>query len=192
MGQQNILTFISEADYLEGEKNSQIRHEYVAGQVFAMTETSRKHNRIALNLARLFEDRIQAHCEVYMSDVKLRIAHRQSYYYPDLLVGCDAQDNHDYYLERPCLIVEVLSDSTETTDRREKLLAYQSIPKLKAYVIVSQKQQQIEMYTPLDVQHWQHTIYTQTEEELLLPCLEGAISIAEVYTGIALADIQSN
>ena len=148
MSTQNTLTLISEADYLEGEKHSQIRHEYVAGYVFAMTGTSRAHNSIAINFAVALRNKTaNTPCQVYMSDVKVRIPHRQTYYYPDILVGCQSDDDDDYYLEKPCLIIEILSPSTERTDRLEKLIAYQSIPNLKAYMLVAQDKYQIEVYT---------------------------------------------
>lgn len=187
MSTQNTLALISEADYLNGEKYSEIRHEYVAGYVFAMTGTSRTHNRIALNLAMALSTQItDITCEVYISDIKVRIAHRQTYYYPDILVGCQFDDDDNYYLEKPCLIVEVLSPSTERTDRREKLLAYQSIPSLKAYVLVAQETYQIEVYTPIDNQKWKQAIYTDLTENVFLPCINNEISVQAVYAGIAL------
>ncbi len=186
--QQNTLALISESDYLEGEKYSQIRHEYVAGQVFAMSDTSRAHNRIAGNLFTWLRGKTAGTpCEVYMSDIKVRIAHRETYYYPDLILGCTADDDHEYYLEHPCLVVEILSPSTEKIDRREKLLAYQTIPSLQGYVVVAQDRYQVEVYTPVDARHWQQTIYTDPAAMLVLPCIAAdGISLAEVYAGVTV------
>jgi len=187
MSTQNTLALMSEADYLAGEKHRQIRHEYVAGYVFAMSGASRAHNIIAGNLfAWLHAKTANTSCQVYMSDFKVRIAHRQTYYYPDILVGCQPDDDDDFYLEKPCLIVEVLSPSTERTDRLEKLMAYQSIPSLKAYVLVSQEKYQIEVYTPIDNQQWKREIYVDLNENIFLPCVDDGIIMHAVYDDIAL------
>jgi Uma2 family endonuclease len=185
MSARTTLALLSEADYLEGEKHSPVRHEYVAGRVFAMSGSSRAHNRIAGNLFTWLKAKIAGTpCEVYMSDVKLRIAHRQIYYYPDLVLACDPKDSHEYYLERPCLVVEILSPSTAKIDRREKLLAYQAIPSLQAYVVVAQDRCCIEVYTPMEAGQWRQTIYTDAAEFLDLPCVHGQIQAEEVYAGV--------
>ncbi len=186
MSAQNTLALISEADYLEGEKQSQTRHEYVSGRIFAMSGASRTHNRIAGNLLAWLKAKAEnTPCEVYISDVKLRIAHRQTYYYPDIILGCNPQDDNDYYLESPCMIIEILSASTKHIDRREKLLAYQSIAGLHAYVIVAQEEYRIEIHTPIDNGQWREVIYTDPAESLHLPCVDGDITVAEVYAGVS-------
>ena len=85
-----------------------------------------------------------------MSDVKLKIAHRRSYYYPDLILGCDRAETNEYFLTQPCLIIEVLSKSTSTTDRREKLIAYQSIPSVREYCLIAQNIYRVERYHRID------------------------------------------
>lgn len=125
------LNYLSEADYLRGEQDGTLWHEYVAGQVFAMAGASKSYNAISLNIA----GRIRSHlrgspCRTYMADMKVRIEHADgvSHYYPDVAVTCSQQDNNPsapaHYLIEPSLIVEVLSPGTEAIDRREKLLAY--------------------------------------------------------------------
>ena len=112
---------ISHQEYLAGEQCSNIRHEYLAGQVFAMAGAGEKHNRISLNIA--FHLRAAARgkpCGVFISDMKLRVEPSDAYYYPDVMVTCDPTDNESLYKRSPCLIVEVLSPTTESIDRREK------------------------------------------------------------------------
>jgi len=110
-------TPLAQDDYLDGEKISDVRHEYVDGHVFAMAGTSVRHNRIAMNIANVIYNAADAQggsCEVFASDIKVRIKHRKSFYYPDVLLSGDEADNEDpYYKDKPCLLVEVLSNLTE-------------------------------------------------------------------------------
>ena len=102
-------------------------------------------------------------CDVYMSDVKVKVAHLNSYYYPDIMVGCSREED-DYSLSKPCLIVEVLSTSTASTDRREKLLAYQSLSSLKEYCLVNQDECRVEKYTrEHEGKSWVLSVYEQVE-----------------------------
>jgi len=140
--------YISEQDYIEGEKISDIRHEYIDGEVYAIAGSSRRHNRIAGNLyIALSRASHNTPCDVFNSDLKVRIDSCKSYYYPDVLVTCDEDDNkNDYYIDMPCLIVEVLSKSTEQKDYREKLLAYQAIPSLQNHLIVAQGSCHVDLF----------------------------------------------
>nr|MBA3793598.1 Uma2 family endonuclease [Rubrobacter sp.] len=104
------------------EKTATVRHEYVAGEVYAMTGASRRHNRIAGNVYRRLADAAAGGpCRVYMETVKLR---KDIFYYPEVMVACGSEPENPYYEDAPCLVVEVVSPSTESTDRREKLAAY--------------------------------------------------------------------
>jgi Uma2 family endonuclease len=185
------LELMSESAYLSFEKVSKIKHEYVCGRIFAMAGTSKKHNKISLNIG--FQCRQAArntNCEVYIADVKLKIAHRESYYYPDVMVGCE-EENNDYFIEKPCILVEVTSKSTETTDRREKLSAYKSIESLQTYLIVSQDTRYVEVYQR-NQQFWNMTNYTQPHEMIDLPCLKTQISVEQIYESVEILNHQFN
>ena len=146
-----VLTQLSEQDYLEGETTSQVRHEYVAGEVFAMAGGSKAHNIISGNVFALL--RATQHgsgCQTFIADMRVRIIKQSSYYYPDVGVTCalsdltsDAPKDH---IESPSLIVEVLTPSTEAIDRREKMLAYRHIDSLREYVLIDQERRWIEVY----------------------------------------------
>lgn len=115
---QRVMPLMSEAEYLEMEKQSNCRHEYINGYIYAMTGGSRTHNKITTNIDFALHQHLKGtSCEVYMNDVKLKIAHKHSYYYPDLMLGCSRDESDDYYLTQPCLLIEVLSPSTVRTDR---------------------------------------------------------------------------
>lgn len=169
--------------YLKGELDSDVRHEFYDGQVYAMAGAGRQHNIISLNIATLLRQKTSGtDCSSFLADMKLYISELDRFYYPDILLSCDKDDNHEYYCEKPCLIVEVLSPSTEGTDRREKLHAYQSIPSLKEYIMVSQEEQKLELYRR-DGDHWQYYLLDKNDT-LELECLDLVITMAEVYEDV--------
>jgi Uma2 family endonuclease len=132
---------ISAEEYLEGERVSEIRHEYVIGHVYAMAGASDDHNRIAGNtLAELRSALRGKRCEAFLNDMKVKIppVFAEAFYYPDVMVACDPSDNAGYYRERPTIIFEVLSPETERTDQREKAIAYSAIPSLTTYILAEQ------------------------------------------------------
>lgn len=129
---QAQLAYISFPDYLKAEESSQIRHEYLNGQIFAMTGRSREHNLITLNIDTQLRNHLRGKsCQVFVSDMKVRIEKDDVSYYADVVVTCNPQDKENFFLTKPCLIVEVLSPSTENIDRREKLMAYKKIEDLQ-------------------------------------------------------------
>lgn len=134
---------LSWKEYLVRESQSEVRHEFVNGEVYAMAGASRNHNRIALNVASELHSSLQGKpCEPFISDMKLHIQLGQDEigYYPDVIVSCDPKDDETHYIENPTVIFEVLSKSTHRIDTREKLLAYQALPKLQVYVMLHQDQ----------------------------------------------------
>jgi Uma2 family endonuclease len=140
---------VSAEDYLRGELHSEVRHEFIDGQIYAMVGASRRHGLIALNLASLLRPRLRGTpCQLFVADMKvrLRIAGEEVFYYPDLVLSCDPEDREDYFVSRPCLIIEVLSEATERIDRREKMLAYQTIPTFNEYLLVAQDLPRVEVY----------------------------------------------
>lgn len=171
-------------EYLRDELTAEEKHEYIAGQVYAMVGTSRRHNLIASNLLVAFREYVKSPCQVYMADIKLHIRAKNLFYYPDLMVGCDPEDNHEYYLERPQVIVEVLSESTELIDRREKWLAYQTIPTLREYLMVHQSDRRAELYLRDDLgSPWWKRDHGP-EDKLELPTLGLAIPLVTIYRDV--------
>ncbi|HYN79752.1 MAG TPA: Uma2 family endonuclease, partial [Lamprocystis sp. (in: g-proteobacteria)] len=145
MNQTAQCLTISVEEYLQGEPASPIRHEYIAGQVFAMAGAGEAHNRIAGNL--FFHLRAATRgtpCGVFINDMKVRVTTHDAFYYPDVLLTCDPRDRESLYKEAPCLIAEVLSPSTEVIDRREKLIAYRTLEALRYYLLVAQDRRRVE------------------------------------------------
>ena len=183
------LIHLTEQDYLAFELTAELRHEYVDGQLYAMAGASERHNRISLNVG--FHLRAAArggHCGVFVSDMKLKIAWRNAYYYPDVMLVCNAQDNGEYYKQQPCFIAEVLSPGTANTDRREKLLAYQKIPGLRYYLLISSEQKQVEYFVRDAQDEWQ-TALLEAGETLAIDCenYHAVLSLGDIYEDVVFA-----
>jgi Uma2 family endonuclease len=154
-----ILPHLTHEEYLDLEEASPVKHEYVAGQIYAMTGTSDSHNIVAGNLYMLLRNHLKGTpCRVFMADVKAKLAQADAFYYPDVMVSCEPSPNR-YYRQQPSLIVEVLSESTAKYDRSEKRLKYQSLESLQEYVLVSQDCMDVRVWRR-DESGWSASIYT--------------------------------
>lgn len=125
--------------YLEGERHSEVRHEYFGGDVQAMAGASADHELMAGSLFVALHTHLKGKpCHVFKDGMKLRltVVGRDVFYYPDVMVVCDPSDNHPYYREKAKLLIEVLSEDA-SKDLIEKFLAYQRIPSLEEYVVVN-------------------------------------------------------
>jgi Uma2 family endonuclease len=183
MSRQPESQYLTPEDYLAGELVSETRHEYIDGETYAMVGASDRHNLIAGNLFASLHPHIRgSQCQLFMSDMKVRlnIAGEDAFYYPDLMLCCDPADRETYYRRRPCLLVEVMSESTERIDRREKLLAYTQIESLQAYLLLSQDRQLVEIHRHR--QDWR--IERQIAGELTLECLGLKLAIEQIYAGV--------
>lgn len=172
---------LSVAEYMEAEKDSLVRHEYVDGQIFAMAGASDRHNRIAINLTGKLDTHVgDGPCEVFMADMKVWVS-ETVYYYPDVVVACDGPGADEYYRKQPRLIIEVSSPGTERIDRSEKLLAYKQMKSLKEYVIVSQDQVRIEVCRRGRSDRWNWELLTELSDELRLESVGLTLTVADVY-----------
>lgn len=177
---------LTETEYLAQEQTAKERHEYVDGQVVAMAGASKTHNEIALNLAIALRNLAKdSACRVFMSDMKLRISQRNSYYYPDILLTCEPnQEDSEYFVDRPCLVIEVVSKSTEWKDYHEKLLAYQSLASVKNYWVVAQDRYEVTCFYRDQQGQWWVKTYTELAQLLSLDCLQASLSVADIYAGL--------
>jgi len=167
---------LSEAEYLAAEERSAVRSEYVAGEVFAMAGASERHNRIAGNIFFHLRAATRGHrCRAFMADMKLRIAARRVFYYPDAMLVCDDADDHPLYKERPVFVAEVLSAASATVDLREKWLAYREIASLRHYLVVDSERVWAKLYSRADAERW---LEQQLEPGEVLRLDFGALSIA--------------
>ncbi len=173
-------------EYLESEKSGPVRYEYLDGYVYAMTGTSTAHNLIAGNVfARLRAHLRGGPCQVFISDMKLRIEAINTFYYPDVMVTCDPEDRDDYFKTQPSLIIEVSSPSTVIIDRREKMLAYQKIASLREYILISQDEIKVEVYRrEQGGRWWEQTL--EREGELQLESVNLKIDLSDIYEDVRL------
>lgn len=175
-------------EYLAFEENSEIKHEYIDGEVYAMAGASTRHNRIAGNLfARLLGHLRGSPCEVFFADVKLHLKELglEIFYYPDVMVCCDPNDRENYYRARPCLIVEVLSGGTSRVDQREKLFAYARLESLQGYLLLEQDRIRATLYSR-EGGGWRRVELDDPQTELKLPCADLTVRLIDLYEGTDL------
>jgi Uma2 family endonuclease len=138
------------SEYLDWEGFQTGKHEFMAGEVFAMTEVRLNHNRISGNAAMALREALRGQrCGVFMADVKLRVQAADAYFYPDIVVTCDPRDLADgnaLAVQHPWLVVEVLSDSTALYDRGKKFEVYRQLPSLTHYLLVEQSRPYAELF----------------------------------------------
>ena len=182
---QQAIPLISEEDYLAMEAVGSMRYEYVDGYIYAMAGGTKSHNKISMNIGVALHQQVKGTaCDVFLSDVKLKIASRRCYYYPDIMLGCSRDEDDPLSLSKPCLLIEVLSKSTETTDRREKLAAYQSISSLREYCLVAQDKYYLERYHRLSEDAlWHLTVY-EKGDSVQFSCIDYALSMDDIYAGV--------
>jgi Uma2 family endonuclease len=179
---------MSPEEYLEFERKSEEKHEYFAGEIFAMSGAKRNHNKITINLSGLVWQHLKGkNCESYSSDMRVFVPKTGLYTYPDSVVVCGEpkfQDNVFDTLLNPVLLIEVLSDSTEAYDRGKKFQHYRSIESLQEYVLVSQDEAQIEKYVRQDDGFWVLSEAVGLDAEINFDSIECVIALNEVYDKI--------
>jgi Uma2 family endonuclease len=179
--------FLKVEEYLSGEEDSPLKHEYVGGMVYAMAGTSDAHNTIALSFSTAFRAHVRGRpCRVFVSDLKVHlfVSNKEVFYYPDVMVTCDPRDPAPLFKEYPKVIVEVLSESTEGTDRREKFWNYIQIESLEEYVLAAQDKMEVTLFRRGN--HWKPEVLRAAGEELELSSLKLTLSLSSIYEGVEL------
>lgn len=180
MSVKTKLRPLSVEEYLEGELHSDVKHELVGGQVYAMVGASRYHVLIAGALHAVLRTHLRGGpCRAYMADLKVRVG--DDFYYPDVLVSCTA-GGHDYYETAPVLIVEVLSPTTERQDRLEKRLAYQRLDSLKEYVLIAQDKMQAEVHRRIEG-GWEVERFDENDV-LRLESVDLSVPMVDIYQDV--------
>ncbi|MFD2112614.1 Uma2 family endonuclease [Thiorhodococcus fuscus] len=182
-------TAITHEDYLAGETESPIKHEYLAGQVFAMAGASEAHVTIAGNLFALLRSHVRGSpCRVYMSDMKVRVEASDAFFYPDVFVTCSTADAaQTYYKQAPTLIVEVLSSSTAAFDRGKKFAHYRQLESLREYVVIDPEQMSIDVFRRNEAGQW--VLFPFGEGDRLdLASIDFSAPIDAVYEDVNLTE----
>lgn len=173
-------------DYLAFEETSAVRHEYIGGDVHAMSGASEAHNTIAGNIFAALRAKVRGGpCRVFISDFKLRlqIAKEDVFYYPDVMVSCHPSGIERLYLRLPTVIFEVLSPSTEGIDRREKKMSYEQTATLEEYAIVAQDRREMTVYRRAN--GWRGETYPAADATVEFRSIKQTLTLAEIYEDVA-------
>jgi Uma2 family endonuclease len=178
-------SYMSPEAYLKAEQDSLIKHEYRQGLVYAMAGASNAHVLVAGNLFAMLRNHVRGSgYRAYISDTKVQIDSVKTYYYPDVAISCDQRDREfKDFLRHPCLIVEVLSDTTEAFDRGDKFNDYRNLESLQEYVLVSQTRKRVECFRKNAEGQW--VLYPYSEvDEMNLASVDFRCAIADVYEDV--------
>lgn len=177
---------LSPEEYLAAEEDTEIRHEFLNGEVYAMAGTTVDHNRIAGNIFGALHSHLRGKtCEAFMNDMKahVELAHGEWFYYPDVMVNCEPHGQKKLYCDTPAVIVEVLSPGTKRIDQQEKLLAYQAIPALHTYVIAAQDRREVTVFRR--AAGWVKEA-PPTDGALVIPELEFSLPLDAIYARVGV------
>ena len=177
-------TVLTDAEYLDIEREAFEKSELLNGRVVAMAGASENHNVISSNL--FLEIGIQtkhSKCRAFSSDMRVK-AKKGNYYYPDILVVCgerNFEDNKKDVLLNPKVVIEVLSKSTKLKDRNEKLDSYMSLESLTDYVLIEQDELRVEHFIKINAKEWKVNLLTENAEKLILEPINCEVSLDEIY-----------
>jgi Uma2 family endonuclease len=179
--QERLLTV---DEYLEFEKNSEVRHEYYFGKLIDMPGESKNANRIAKKIEKAFDTIIDHKIfEAFRGEVRLTINKSDIYRYPDVMIALISDDEDDYAVTQPIIIVEVLSDSTAKVDTGKKLREYTSLSSLQYYLVVSQDEVLVQVNQRRG-NTWSFDFYDKLSDEIQLDIFNKSISLSDIYGGI--------
>jgi Uma2 family endonuclease len=180
---------LTPAEYLVRERRAEFKSEYYHGETFAMAGASREHNLIVGNLVREVGNSLKGRtCEVYPSDMRVKVAASGLYTYPDVTVVCgppEFEDEQGDTLLNPTVLFEVLSESTEAYDRGAKSAQYRRLASLQEYVLVAQDRPQVERYVRQTDGGWMLREVTQLDQVLVLDAISIQVPLSEIYRQIA-------
>lgn len=186
--------YMTEAEYLAFEEQNEFRHEYARGRVYAMTGASWKHNIINANIQGILQSQLTDEpCISVSNDMRLKVESKSvSFRYPDTMVICDEPeflDNRDDTVLNPTVVIEVLSPSTAFKDHNEKLDEYTQIDSVQDYILVSQHEPRVQVYTRQQNGKWLYSSLHGLQESIELASINCTLSLARLY---AKVDFQDN
>lgn len=183
--QERAIASFTEKEYLDYERGSDEKHDFYEGEMFAMAGASERHNLIVSNVIGELRSQLKkTPCRVYPGDMRLKIESTGLITYPDIMVICGKRkftDDHQDTVVNPDVIIEVLSDSTESYDRGLKFENYRKLHSLREYVIISQNRQKVERYSRDQTDRW---ILAETQPNspvIELASIDCLLSHLEVY-----------
>lgn len=185
-------TYLSTTQYLALERRAEFKSHYYRGEMFAMAGASREHNLIVGNLVREIGNALKdRRCEVYPSDMRVKVVATGLYTYPDATVVCgepEFEDNQFDTLTNPMVLFEVLSASTELWDRSGKFRQYREIPSLREYVMITQDRASVERYIRQADGGWLLQEIQSIEDSVEFDSIAVTIPLSEIYRNIRFED----
>jgi Uma2 family endonuclease len=182
---QRKIEFFTPEEYLNFERKSDVRHEYIDGEIFEMAGTTRNHNRISTNVLRLLDNLLlERECNVYSSDMRVKITSTEKYTYPDVVAIYGEEqfeDETEDTLVNPQLIIEVLSKSTEAYDWGAKFEYYQTIESFREYVLITQEPFRVEQFVRKHENEWTYFEFRKPEDIVRLNSIDCEISLRDIY-----------
>ncbi|MCA1568000.1 MAG: Uma2 family endonuclease [Acidobacteria bacterium] len=182
-------TLMTPEEYLAAERKAETRSEYFGGEVFAMVGASKRHNLIAANIIRVLGNQLlERACNVYPSDMRVKVSATGKYTYPDVVVACEPElfdDAENDTLLNPVVIIEVLSASTEAYDRGKKFEQYQQIASLTEYILVAQEPCRIEQYVRQSDKEWRYSEYHDAGDVIKISVIGCEIALKDAYAKVA-------
>ena len=170
-------------EYFLLEEASEIRHEFINGNLIEMSGASREHHKICKNLLRSLEVLLKnSGYEVYMENMKVQIANENQFYYPDIFITKEPETDDNRYVQfQPELIVEVLSNTTRTKDMVDKFIQYRKINSLVYYLVVEPEKCLVLCHSKDEKGEWDMISYTKPDEIISLPHLNISLPLQEIY-----------
>ena len=191
MSSAAVQTYLTPEEYLAWERKADIKHEYLRGEIIAMSGASYEHTLITMNISgELYIQLKGTACTVHTNDMRVRTSPETSYFYPDVVVVCDKprfEDDTFDTLLNPIVLVEVLSPSTQAYDRGEKFKHYQQLTSLQEYILVSQDEVGVERYRRQGTE-WQPTEFRSLEDVLSLSSIDCELSLDDIYRRVEFGE----
>ena len=180
------------AEYLALEEQSEEKHDFFDGEIFARTGADVSHNLIGVNFVSAFKQALRGKpCREVVEGVQLAVREGHHYTYPDVMITCDPEDQRaKRILKAPVLLIEVLSPSTAEYDRGRKFNSYKELPSLQHYLLVSQTSWLVEWYRRETPGLWSFTALVEADDALLIPDLNINLTVAEIYDGTDVAPLR--
>jgi len=182
---QQLKSYISPQEYLRLERQAEYKSEYLNGEIFAMSGASRKHNLLTTNISTSLNQQLRGRpCEVYASDMRVKVTATGLYTYPDVVVVCGEPQLEDDYLDtllNPTVLVEVLSKSTERYDRIAKSSYYRTLDSLAEHLLVAQDEIRLEQYVMQADGQWLLYDYRSLEDVAELKSIGCSLALRDVY-----------
>ncbi len=179
---------LSITDYLQNELMSDIKHEYIEGLMYAIAGASKNHQRIITNLIVSFGSHLEnTPCDTFSSDIKVRVGDL-AFFYPDVIIACQDDTDNEYYLEKPLIIVEVLSKSTRRRDETTKRRLYQTLPSLQEYVLIEQDFVDVEVCRRHE--NWQPEHYFMGDD-IIFSAIDLKLAVQTIYNKVINDDVKT-